>query len=88
MHETNVYRTILGGVLRGFRTPLVDFDARSLIFWHLKMGTFGESAHFQVPKNETLSAEINQRSPKTSRNTPQNVAVDICFMHLAYSGEY
>ena len=23
MHETNVYRTILGGVSRGFRTPLV-----------------------------------------------------------------
>ena len=50
MHETNVYRTILGGVSRGFRTPLVDFSARSLIFRHLKMGTFGESAHFQVPK--------------------------------------
>ena len=43
MHETNVYRTILGGVSRGFRIPLVDSGARSLIFWHLKMGTFGES---------------------------------------------
>ena len=67
MHETNVYRTILGGVSRGFRTPLVDSSARSLIFWHLKMGTSAKSAHFQVPKNETLSAQINQRSPKTFR---------------------
>ena len=49
-HEPNVYRIILGGVSRGFRTPLVDSGARSLIFWHLKMGTFGKSAHFQVPK--------------------------------------
>ena len=88
MHETNVYRTILGGVSRGFRTPLVDPGARSLIFWHLKVGTFAKSAHFQVPKNETLSAEINQRSPKTSQNTPQNDTVDICFMHLANLGEY
>ena len=76
-----------GGVSRGFQTLLVDFGAQSLIFWHLKMGTFAKSAHFQVPKNETSSAGINQRSPKTSRNTPQNGAVDICFMHLAYSGE-
>ena len=39
MHETNVYRNILGGVSRCFRPPLVDSSARSLIFRHLKMGT-------------------------------------------------
>ena len=58
MHEPNVYPTILGGVSRGFWSPFEDLGARSAIFWHLKTGTFGESAHFQVPKNGTLSARI------------------------------
>ena len=56
--ESNAHPTILGGVLRGFWTPLVDSSARSLIFRHLKMGTFGKSARFQVPKNGTSSAPI------------------------------
>ena len=54
-----------------------SFGARSAIFWHLKMGTFGESARFLVPKNGTSSARIYERIPKTSRNTPQNGWVDI-----------
>ena len=57
-HEPNVYPTILGGVSRGFWTPFLDLGAQSAIFWHLKMGTFGESARFQVLKNGTSSARI------------------------------
>ena len=57
-HEPNVYPTILGGVSRGFWSPFEDLGARSAIFWHLKMGTFGKSAYFQVPKNGTPSAQI------------------------------
>ena len=57
-HEPNVYLTILGGVLRGFWSPFLNLGAQSAIFWHLKMGTFGESARFQVPKNGIASARI------------------------------
>ena len=48
--DPKVYPTILGGVLRGFWTPLLDEGAQSAIFWHLKTGTFIKSACFQVPK--------------------------------------
>ena len=57
-YDPTVYPTILGGVSRGFWTPFLDRAAQSAIFWHLKTGTFGESAGFQVPKNGTLSAQI------------------------------
>ena len=57
-HDPNVYPTILGGVSRGFWSPFLDLGARSAIFWHLKTGTFGESARFKVPKNGTSSAPI------------------------------
>ena len=43
-----------------------------------------KSARFQVPKNGTLSAQIFERTPKTSRNTPQNGGVDIWFMHFHF----
>ena len=36
---------------------------RSAIFGHLKMGTFGKSAHFCVQKNGTSSAQIKKRRP-------------------------
>ena len=49
-----------------------------------RTGTFGKSARFQVPKNGTSSAQIQQRSPKTSRNTPQNGWVDIWFMRFHF----
>ena len=32
---------------------------------------FAKSARFQVSQNGTLSAQILERTPKTSRNTPQ-----------------
>ena len=54
------------------------------IFWHLKTGTFGESARFQVPKNGTSSTQIQKRNPKTSRNTPQNGGVDIWVMRFHF----
>ena len=57
-HELKGYPTILGGVSRGFWTPFLDWGARSAVYLHLKTSTFGESAHFQVPKNGTLSAQI------------------------------
>ena len=41
-HDSNVYPTILRGVLLGFWTPFLDLGARSAIFWHLKMVTFAE----------------------------------------------
>ena len=58
MHDPNVYSTILGGVLRGFWSPFLDWSARSAIFWHLKTGTFAKTSGFQVPKNGTSSAQI------------------------------
>ena len=87
-HDPTVYPTILGGVSRGFWSPFLDRGAQSAIFWHLKTGTFAKSAHFQVPKNGTLGALILERTPKTSRNTPQNGLLDIWFMRLAFLGEY
>ena len=57
-HDPTVYPTILGGVLRGFWSPFLDWGAKSAIFWHFKTGIFAKSARFQVPKNGTLSAPI------------------------------
>ena len=57
-HEPNVYPTILGGVSRGFWCLFLDLGARSAIFLRLKTGTFAKSAHFEMPKNGTSSAEI------------------------------
>ena len=57
-NEPNVYSTILGGVSRGFWSPFEDLGAPSATFWHLKTGTFGKSACYQVPKNGTLSSQI------------------------------
>ena len=57
-HELRVYPTILGGVSQGFWSPFEDLGARSAIFLHLKTGTFGKSARFQVQKNGTSSAQI------------------------------
>ena len=45
---------------------------------------FGKSARFQVPKNGTSSAQIFERTPKTSRNTPQNGGVDIWFIRFHF----
>ena len=50
-HDPNVYQTILGGVSRGIWTPFLNRVAPSAIFWHLKTGTLGKSARFQVQKN-------------------------------------
>ena len=79
MHDPNVYPTILGGVSRGFWSPFLDFGARSAIFWHLKTGTFGKRACFQVP-----SAKIFEGTPKTLRNTPQNGGVDIWLIRFHF----
>ena len=40
------------------------------IFGHLKMGTFGKSAHFQVPENGTSSAQIKKTETTFSRQHP------------------
>ena len=45
---------------------------------------FAKSARFQVPKNGTSSAQIFERTPKTSRNTPQNGGVDIWFIRFHF----
>ena len=83
-HEPNVYPIILGGVSRGFWGPFLDLGARSAIFWHLKTDTFGKSARFQVQKNGTSSAQISERTPKTSQNTPKNGGVDIWFIRFHF----
>ena len=57
-HEPNVYPSILRGVSRGFWSLFLDWGAGSAILWHLKIGTFAESARFQVTKNGPLSAQI------------------------------
>ena len=83
-HEPNVYPTILGGVSRGFWSPMLDLGARSAFFWHLKTGTFAKNARYQVPKNGTSSAQIFEGTPKTPRNTPQNGGVDSWFMRFHF----
>ena len=57
-HDPNVYPTILGGVLRGFWSPYLDWGARKASFLHLKTGTFAKSAHLRVQKNDPSSAPI------------------------------
>ena len=49
-------------------------------FWSPFVG----SALFQVTKNGTGSAQIEERTPKTLRNTPQNGGVDIWFMRFHF----
>ena len=83
-HDSNVYPTNSGGVLQGFWSPFLNLGARSAIFWHLKTGTFGKSAHFKVPKNGISSDPIKEQSPKTSRNTPKNGWVDIWVMRFHF----
>ena len=39
-------------------SPFLDSVARSPAFAHLKMATFGKSAHFWVQKNRTSSTQI------------------------------
>ena len=39
------------------------FGTRSDVFWHLKTGTFGESAHFQVPKKWHFGHWYEKRRP-------------------------
>ena len=58
MHDPNVYPTILGGVSQGFWSPFLHLGVQSATFWHLKTGTFDESARFQVPKNGTSDAPV------------------------------
>ena len=48
------------------------------------MCTFAKSACFQVPKYGTFSAQIYERTPKTSRNTSQNGGGPIWFMHFHF----
>ena len=43
-----------------------------------------KSARFQVPKSGTSSAPIQERTPKTSRNTPHNGWVDIWVMRFHF----
>ena len=65
-HEPNVYPTILGGVSRGFWSPFLDLGAQSAIFWHLKTGTFGKSARFQM----ALRAPKFKNELQKPRKTP------------------
>ena len=62
-HEPNVYPTILGGVLRGFWSPFLDLGAQSAIFWHLKMGTFGEMA-LRAPNSKNGVQKPRETPPK------------------------
>ena len=57
-HEPKLYPTILVGVLQGFWSPILNWGAQNAVFSHIKTGTFGKSARFQVQKNGTLSAPI------------------------------
>ena len=87
-HEPNVYPTIWGGVSRGFWTLFLDLGAQSAIFLHVKMGTFGESACFQVPKNGTLGAKTKKRRPFFKPIDPQNGGRDIGFECLPLFGGF
>ena len=64
-HEPRLYPTILGGVLRGFWSPFLDLGARSAIFWHLKTGTFGKSARFQMALRASKSKNGLQKPRET-----------------------
>ena len=82
--DPKVYPTILGGVLRGFWSPLLDLGAGSAIFWHLKTGTFGKIARFQVPKNVTSDAETNKNGDHFIMPAcPKNGELHVCSVHLS-----
>ena len=51
-------------------SPFLDSGAQSPIFWHLKTGTFAESARFQVPKNGISDHETEKRRPLFNANIP------------------
>ena len=77
MHATNVKPTILGGVSRGFRSRFLDSGAQSPIFWYPKVGTFVESALFQVTTSSKPS-KMRFENCKTSTRKTENLA------HLTY----
>ena len=51
-------------------SPFLFSATRSTIFWYPKLGTFGKSAHFQVPENGTSSARIQKLRPLFHANIP------------------
>ena len=63
-------------------SPFLDSGAESPIFWHLKTGTFGESARFQVLKNGTSDAETKKRRPLLTLTIPQNGGIHVRFVPL------
>ena len=45
-HKINIQSAILGGCWREKVVSVFRFERSKSHFWHLKMGTFGESARF------------------------------------------
>ena len=68
-----------GGVRVKKWSPFFDSGARSPIFGHLKMGTFGI---FRCPKMGLLAPEPKNRDHFFTRTPPQNGGLGICFMCL------
>ena len=62
--------TILGGCWCKKWSPFFCVGAGSAVFCHLKTGTFGKSACFQVPKNGTSGAKTKKLRPLFNANIP------------------
>ena len=56
------------------------------IFWHLKTGTFGKSACFQVPKMALRVPQQKNGDHFLMPASPQNGDLHICFVHLSLLG--
>ena len=63
MHETNVYPTILGGVLRGFRSLFV-FEHSKSHFLSLEKGHFRQKCSLLCTKNGTKITRIEKTISK------------------------
>ena len=68
--------------------PFFCFGIRSATFWHLKTGTFGESALFQVPKMGLLAPKSKNEDHFFTQTSPKNGGLHICFVRLSLLGGF
>ena len=64
------------------------FGIRSAIFWHMKTGTFAESAHFHVPKMTLWMLKQKNGDHFLMPISPQNGEGHVRFRRLALLGGF
>ena len=67
-------------------SPFFCYSIRNTIFWHLKAGTFAESARFQVPKNGISDHVTKKRRPLFVANYPPKWWITCLFHALITFG--